>query len=70
VLLKGTQDVVRQRHTSPATCVLDAAVLLELPAVPEGDDHPACLEESDVVGLVVDTSVQVPPERFVERLRT
>ena len=53
-------DVERQRHSSPAAPVLDSAVPLELGAVPEREDEPACLEEGDVVGIVVDAPSNAP----------
>ena len=56
--------VVRERDPAPAAVVLDAGVLRELLAAPERDDHPAGLEEDDVV---VRRGVRRPAERLVER---
>src|SRR5205085_5357534 len=53
--------VVRERDAAPPTAVGDAAVLRELVAPPERDDHPAGLEEDDVV-------VRLGPRRPAERL--
>ena len=49
--LGGRADVVRQRDAAPAARVLDAAVLRQLIAAPERDDHPLPPgRRSDVVG--------------------
>src|SRR6186997_1300201 len=59
-------DIVGEGHAAPTSGVSDAAVLGELGAVPEPDDHPARLEEDDVV---VGLRAGRPAERFVERAR-
>src|SRR5215212_4439853 len=69
VNLLGRANVVGERHPAPAAGVGDAAVPGELPAVPQRQDEPGCLEEGDVVGLVVHAPAQMPAERLVERLR-
>src|SRR5262249_38099862 len=66
VHLGGRADVVRQRDPAPAAPVLDAAVLRQLRASPGREDHPASLEEDDVV---VRSSVRRPADRLVERSR-
>ena len=55
--------VVGERDAAPAARVLDAAVLGELIATSERDDHPARLEEDDVIG---GRGAGRPTERLVE----
>src|SRR6266540_614792 len=55
--------VVRERHSTPTAAIRDATVLGELPAAPEREDHPARLEEDDVLALL---PAARPPERLVE----
>src|SRR5438093_11209825 len=62
----GRAHVVRERDAAPPAAVVRAAVLGEETPVPEGDDHPACLEEDH---FVVRLRPRHPPERLVERAR-
>ena len=61
VRLLRRADVESQREARCAARVGHARVLGELGAIPERHDHPARLEENDVV-----LSRAQPPERFVE----
>src|SRR5260370_35851962 len=46
--LVGRRDVVRERDAAPAPGVVDRAVLGELVAAPEREDHAARLKEHDI----------------------